>query len=123
VKFPTVQNNMELSPCEDVDRNPKPRPPRFPIQTVFRYRESGAALWRRGVTIDISRSGVLFHAEYRLPPKTVLEMQIGFPPEMTGGVAANILCCGPVVRTVAAVPPFEQPLIAALFLNYRFAHL
>jgi len=119
----TSARNMELSSCNGSNQNTKPRPPRFPIRTVFRYRESGAALWRRGLTIDISRSGVLFHAEYKLAPKTVLEMQIGFPPEMTGGVAANILCCGPVVRSVASIAPSEQPLIAAVFLNYRFAHL
>lgn len=101
----------------------KPRPPRFPIRTAFRYRESGSAMWRCGITIDISRSGVLFHAEYKITAKTVLEMQIGFPPELTGGAAANIFCCGPVVRSMDASDPVEQATMAAYFLNYRFAHL
>ncbi len=114
--------NLESEPSGNgSSSNPKPRPPRFPIRTVFRYRESGASLWRRGTTIDISRSGVFFHAEQKLSPRTVLEMQIGFPPEMTGGAAANILCCGPVVRIESGISPGMQPMIAASFLNYRFA--
>lgn len=114
---------MEFSPTGDGQQNSKPRPPRFPIRTVFRYRESGASLWRRGMTIDISRSGVLFCAEYGLPPKTVLEMQIAFPPEMTGNVGARILCCGPVVRSMPGTQASAQPCIAAAFFNYRFAHI
>ena len=97
------------------------RPARFPIRTPFRYRESGAVPWRRGFTVDISRSGVLFQAEYTVAPKTILEMQIAFPPEMTGGVAASLFCCGPVLRCEARETPCAQTLLAACFFNYRFA--
>jgi hypothetical protein len=98
----------------------KYRPPRFPIRTIFRYRESGAAAWHQGSTIDISRSGVLFCAEYELPLKTVLEMEIGFPSEMTGGSAAGLFGCGQIVRSGSAPFPEIRPVLAVFFHNYRF---
>jgi hypothetical protein len=101
----------------------KYRPPRFPIRTRFRYRESGAKDWHQGSTIDISRSGVLFYAEQDLPIKTVLEMEVGFPSEMTGGAAAGLFGCGQIVRSRSAALPEARPVLAAFFYNYRFGQL
>jgi hypothetical protein len=98
----------------------KYRPPRFPISVKFRYRESGAKDWHQGSTIDISRSGVLFYAEQELPIKTVLEMEIGFPPEMTGGAAAGLFGCGHIVRSRSLSFLETRPVLAAYFYNYRF---
>jgi hypothetical protein len=108
-------------PNEDSSPAIKFRPPRFSIRTSFRYRESGMKIWRHGATIDISRSGVLFYAETDLPIRTVLEMQIGFPSEMTGGSETVLFCCGQIVRSRSANPPLIRPVLAAFFYNYRFS--
>ena len=99
-----------------------PRPQRFPIRTPFRYRESGGAGWRQGMTIDISRTGVLFYAECELPLRTILEMQIGFPREMTGCIPGIVLCCGSIVRAEPAGLHKNRPILAAIISNYRFVH-
>jgi hypothetical protein len=123
VEFHFDHNKQRLE--KSVDKNEpgkhKFRPERFPIKTAFRYRESGSTLWRHGFTIDISRSGLLFAAERLLPLKTILEMRIGFPSEMTGDAAASLFCCGSVIRCEDAQHD-APPLIAAFFFSYRFTH-
>ena len=100
----------------------KPRAQRFPIQTPVRYRESGQTAWSEGVTVNISRSGVLFRAPEVPEPKTVLEMQILLPAEVTGGMAANVVCLGPVVRAEPPLTSEDRPAVAAAILQYRFTH-
>jgi len=90
-----------------------PRAQRFPIQTPVRYRSSGEPDWSQGDTINISRSGVLFHFEKELEPGTMLEMRIVFPSELTGGAPASVVCWGPVVRK-------EGPALAAAIRKYHF---
>lgn len=116
--------SYDINPEPGFNRDSKDltvRPVRFPIRTSFRYRESGALAWRQGITIDISRSGVLFQAEHMIAPRTILAMRISFPSEMTGGAAASLSCCGSVVRCEAAESPSRQVILAACFFNYRFA--
>lgn len=98
----------------------QPRAQRFPIQTPLRYRPRGGTGWIESRTINISRSGLLFHAPDALDPKTVLEMQILFPTEITGGNPANVVCWGPVVRTEPPMPPETHPAVAAAIVQYRF---
>ncbi len=102
--------------------NLKPRAQRFPIETPLRYRESGRAEWNEGTTINISSSGVLFRCAAVLEPKTMLEMQIVFPSEITGGVPANVVCVGPVIRSVPVSSPDSLPSQAAAIVHYRFTH-
>ncbi len=90
----------------------KPRSQRFPIHAQLRYRESGEAAWHETSTVNISRTGVLFQTTRPLQPDTILEMEIVFPPALTGGTPANISCFGPVVRTAPSVA-------AAAIRHYR----
>lgn len=99
----------------------RPRAERFPIRTSLRYRESGESAWSEGTTLNISRSGVFFRAEREVDPKTVLEMRIQFPAEVVGEAPANVLCWGPVVRTVPPESPHGLPAVAVEILRYRFA--
>lgn len=92
-----------------------PRAQRFPIETPLRYRPRGGSAWIQSRTINISRSGLLFVAPDILDPKTVLEMQILFPTEITGGSPANVICWGPVIRTEPS-----HPAVAAAIVQYRF---
>ena len=100
----------------------RPRAQRFPIQTPLRYRASGATDWIEGRTINISRSGLLFHAAEALDLKTVLAIQILFPAEITGGSSANVMCLGPVVRTESIFSPESPGVMAAAIVGYRFTH-
>jgi hypothetical protein len=95
------------------------RAQRFPIKTSLQYRESGTVDWKIGTTVNISRSGLLFRAETDLDPKTLVEMQIVFSPEMTGTSEAKVVCWGPIVRKESLLP---QPALAANILRYRFVY-
>jgi hypothetical protein len=89
----------------------------------LKYRKLGDGIWHKGATVDISRSGVLFRAEFLVPLKTIVEMRIEFSQDMTCGPAAEVTCRGPVVRC----EPDEQSgaglRLAASFATYRFCHL
>ncbi len=97
------------------------RPTRFPIQTPLQYRQDGESEWHGGMTINISRSGVLFRADKSITPDVVLEMQIVFPAEATGELSARVFCWGPVVRTVSPDSLDNRPALAAAISRYRFA--
>jgi hypothetical protein len=99
----------------------QPRAPRFPIQTPLLYRRSGGEDWIESRTINISRSGLLFRANDTFELKTTIEMQILFPTEITGGIPANVICWGTVVRTERPSPPEKRPAMAATIVQYRFA--
>lgn len=103
-------NSAKIQPA------PKSRAQRFPIQTSLRYRQKGEAEWQDGITVNISRTGILFETDAHLEPKTFLEMQIVFPSHLTAGTAANIICSGRIVRTQA-----EQ--VGAAFRNYRYGRV
>ncbi len=96
------------------------RAPRFPIQAPLRYRESGEQSWHSGLTVNISRTGILFSAEEPLDPQTVLEMRIAFPPELTGETETNVVCWGPVVRGDSDPEDEHRRLLAASIFRYRF---
>lgn len=100
----------------------KPRAQRFPIQAPLRYRASGEIAWSEGATVNLSRSGVLFRAEQEIEPKTMLEMRIVFPREITGDGPANILCWGPVIRKESVNSSDSCPILAAAIIKYRFIH-
>jgi hypothetical protein len=97
-----------------------PRAERFPIRTPLRYRESGQAAWSEGTTVNISRSGVLFCAEKKIEPKTLLELRILFPADIVGENPANVICWGPVVRSEPPKFHNRQPGLAVSILRYRF---
>ena len=97
-----------------------PRAQRFPISTPILYRERGESEWSEGTTVNISRSGILFRSSRELQPKSMLEMMILFPAEITGGAAADVVCWGPVVRSDKPAPPDPRPCFAASIVQYQF---
>jgi len=114
---------MEFSNGPIEPRAPmKPRAERFPIQTALRFRVSGVTEWIEGKTINISSTGILFSTPTTMQPDTMLEMQIIFPPEITGGNPANVICTGPIVRTVPAASANSHGTQAAAILRYRLTH-
>jgi len=98
----------------------RPRAERFPIHTPLRYRESGQSDWNEGVTINISRSGVLFDAPEDAAPASMLELRIIFPREIAGQTQANVVCVGQVVRSQPPESPAYRRALAVAIRSYRF---
>ncbi len=98
------------------------RAPRFPIEAHMQYREGGETAWHEGLTINISRSGVLFKSDHVLDPRKVLEMRIEFPPEITGDSGAGVVCWGPIVRHQPLSDSEPTLAMAASIFHYRFQH-
>jgi hypothetical protein len=86
-----------------------PRAQRFPIQLPFHYRKSGMQGWQDGRTINISRTGILFYADQRIPADSSLDIQINFP------LGAILSCRGSIVRT-------EEPTFAVRIHRCHILH-
>jgi hypothetical protein len=95
---------------------------RYPIHTPIRFRKSGTEEWQEGLTVNISRTGILFQSGMDFPPRTLLEMQIILPYEALGEPQANVLCWGPVVRLDSKAKKEGQIALAAAISRYRFGH-
>lgn len=95
------------------------RAPRLSVRLPLRYRLPGEARWSQGTTENVSRSGVLFHAEQALQPRSELEINLILPIEIEGIGGAEVLCRGEVVRIVEPQQADLSPALAARFLEYR----
>ena len=72
---------------------------RFPIRAAVRYRADDGR-WRQGTTENISRNGLLLHAEEALNPDTPVDAVVDLPPAVAGGPAATLVCRGRVSRAL-----------------------
>ena len=90
-----------------------PRAQRFPVQTHVWYRASGNYVWSPGEAVNISRSGILLRTRKEIRPRTLLEMRLVFPSELTEGAPVDVICWGAVVRK-------EESSLAASILHYHF---
>ena len=86
------------------------RAQRFPIELHLRYREGDTSSWHQGLTVNISRTGILFQTEQALSLKAPLEMQISFPEHLS----VILACRGPVVRKQETAFPNTRQVYAAL---------
>jgi hypothetical protein len=98
------------------------RAPRFNLHLPLRYRMVGESNWREGTTENISRSGMLFHAEEAVSPSAQLEINLVLPAEIAGLASAEVVCRGEVVRTVEGDSPKVTPALAAKIIQYHFQH-
>ena len=85
------------------------RAQRFPLHIPIQFRKSGMPYWQHGKTVNISRTGILFHADEKIPEESVLDMQITFPLKLT------LSCQGSIVRT-------QEPLFAVRIHRYHLLH-
>jgi hypothetical protein len=98
----------------------KVRAQRFEIQITLRYRLNGDTHWRKGVTKNISCSGVLFQGENWADPNTPLEISLVLPREATGASAAEVVCRATVTRSERCATNDRGALIATRISRYRF---
>jgi hypothetical protein len=74
------------------------RPPRFAIAVPVKWRPRGADDWRAGVSINVSRSGVLIETD-RMPSSDTLEFVIVLSQlDTSEHKVADALCAGRIVR-------------------------
>jgi PAS domain S-box-containing protein len=124
-KVRDVLESRERQPREfDVEKGQlqlwaEDRAPRLPVRLPLRYRLPGEVRWRQGTTENVSRSGVLFHAEQSLQPRSELEINLVLPIEIEGIGGAEVLCRGEVVRIAQPHEVAISPALAARFLEYR----
>ena len=95
------------------------RAQRFAVELPVKYRESGAANWRRGATLNMSTSGVLFRAEEPLPPRTRIEMELTLPAALPDSPRAEIKVRGTVVRRSLQAEGNAAPVLGASIQSYR----
>lgn len=93
---------------------------RYRIAAPVRYRQLGQPGWHNGGTVDISRTGVLFHADAVFPAGTPIDVAIDLPPAQGDG-ARKLVAQAVVVREV---PPPALPLpscLAARLVTYSIS--
>jgi PAS domain S-box-containing protein len=98
------------------------RAQRFNLHLPLKYRLLGEDDWRDGTTENISRSGLLFRGEEAVATNAQVEINLVLPAEIAGLSAAEVVCRGEVVRTVAAESSTVNPALAAKILQYHFQH-
>lgn len=92
---------------------------RFPLQLPMRYRYAGAYQWYRGITENISCSGMLFRGPVPLEELSPVEVRMSLPRQMTGEAAATVLCGGFIARVLEPPERLEEKRLAATFTTYR----
>jgi hypothetical protein len=96
------------------------RAQRFEIRIPLRYRGNGDTHWRKGMTRNISCSGVLFQGEFWAGPSTSLEISLVLPKESTGASAAQVVCQATVTRSERCASNGGGAIIAIRISRYRF---
>jgi hypothetical protein len=96
----------------------KARAQRFVLQLPLRYRVSTENTWRRGETINVSSSGVLFRGDWLAAVKAQVELNLMMPRVNSEG-AAEVICRGIVVRAMAASSDESRHALAVKILQYH----
>lgn len=97
-----------------------PRAQRFSIATPVFWRQRGNAGWSEGVSVNASRSGVLFRADHSLAVGTELELIFGLSWEVEWARVADVICFGRIVRADASSPEDARIALAATIDRYTF---
>ncbi len=95
------------------------RTTRYPIELELRYSLEGDRQWWSGVTVDLSDSGVLFHAVEPLAPGTLLEMTVDLPAGFGHLPKGTLRCSARVVRQALAPSPIRLYPVAVTFVDVR----
>ena len=91
---------------------PLSRKRRFPVHWSLEYRRASDAEWRRGRTVNMSLTGVLFEAAEPLSANESVELSIMFQTPGQRTASSVVHTCGFVVRTERKIPT----LIAVKFV-------
>lgn len=92
---------------------------RFNLHLTVRFRSAGETVWRDGVTQNVSRSGVLFHASTPLDANTPVELRLALPIGSSADAFSEVICSGRIVRTVAPSSANQRTGIAVAISHYE----
>lgn len=93
---------------------------RFPIRTSLLFRGRGELEWRHGLTVNVSRTGVLFHADGPLPGAGQAVDFILTLPLGGSTPASQVRSTGRVVRTAPGVHAGLGHAVAVSIDGYAF---
>jgi hypothetical protein len=85
------------------------RAQRFSLQMPLHYRKSGMLNWQEARTVNISRTGILFHTDESLELNSTLDISVSFPSD------ATMFCQGSIVRS-------EESACAIRIHRYHLLH-
>jgi hypothetical protein len=77
-------------------------------------------MWEEGITVNISKSGVLFACGESLQEGVGLELVFEMPKELTGDEAAPVLCKCTVARVTTSPKEPTEYNIACSVADYEF---
>jgi hypothetical protein len=95
------------------------RDPRYIIHGSLLYRPAGGMDWHRGITENLSTTGVLFRGEAPIPVNTPIELSITPPRGTERKIPEGVFCWGTVVRTTPPNDTEAKPVLAAKIQKYR----
>ncbi len=95
-----------------------PRAPRIPTESPVRFRPLGQIEWSKGITFDVSPTGLLFRSNGMMEVNTMVQINFVAPVEIAGKQGAMVFCDGQIVRTVMAGVSDGQRHLAAHILEY-----
>ncbi len=95
------------------------REARYAIRGTLIYRPAGESDWHKGMTENLSTTGVLFRGDAAVPINTPLEMSIT-PPKGLDRRTDSIFCWGTVVRSASDTSSTStRPVFAVKIEKYR----
>ena len=94
--------------------------PRDLLQPSRRCIEIGDEAWQRGLTVNMSDSGVLLEVAAPLTVESLLEMTFYLPERLGRFPAGQLNCVGRVVRRAPPTPSVPHA-VAARFVEFRCA--
>jgi hypothetical protein len=97
-----------------------PRERRLRHNVTVQYRVAGSKMWQEGMTVNISKSGVLFASGESMQEGVGLELVFEMPKELTGDEAAPVLCKCTVARVTALSKEPTEYNIACSVADYEF---
>lgn len=95
-----------------------PRAPRILIESPVRFRPLGQIEWSKGITFDVSPTGLLFRSNRMMEVHTIVQINFVAPIEIAGKQGAMVFCHGHIVRTVMPAASDGQRHIAAQISEY-----
>jgi len=131
----TVQQHVNIRPFEprkfngDDNMSRKgqealERAQRFPIHIPVRYRIPRSPDWSVACSENVSWSGVLFRTECIFKPTATLDLRLELPRvNNNGGVRAEVVCKGEVVRVEQTYPAGTSSAVAVAIRQYRLAQM
>ncbi len=98
---------------------PADRARRFALRFPVYFRELDSPTWLKGMTENISHTGVLFLSASPLAPDTTLDLRLQLAVGAKGKDPAEIRCKGAVVRLEQRDVPQTPIALAVAIRDYR----